>query len=126
MTPLGRFIAGALLTLGATSASAQGEAWPPLPKQGFISGRTATRADVAAGSAVFVPEIGGISAGRPLAIVIPQYAYYKEASKKTPAIIIQAEEVQGMKMLGAKLANGKNVVGLLENFELFGRTPPKK
>src|SRR5258706_13114051 len=100
--------------------------WPPLPKQGFISGRTATRADVVAGNAAFVPEVGGVSAGRPLAIMIPQYAYYKEGSKKTPVMIIQAEEIQGMQLLGARLANGKHVIGLLENFELLGKTPPRK
>jgi hypothetical protein len=110
MTPLRKLLAGAILAVSAAEANAQGEAWPALPKQGFISGRTATRSDVAAGNAVFVPEIGGVSAGRPLIIVIPQYAYYKEANKRTPAIIVQAEEVQGMKMLGARLANGKQVL----------------
>jgi hypothetical protein len=126
MTPLRKLLAGVLVAISAAGANAQGEAWPVLPKQGFISGRTATRSDIAAGNAVFVPEIGGVSAGRPLAIMIPQYAYYNEAGKRTPAIIVQAEEVQGMKMLGARLANGKQAVGLLENFELLGKTPPKK
>ena len=126
MTPLRRFFGGVLLVASAAGVNAQGEAWPPLPKQGFISGRTATRADVAAGNAVFVPEIGGVSAGRPLAIVLPQYAYYKEENKRTPAIVVQAEEVRGMKMLGARFANGKHVVGLLENFELLGKIPPGK
>ena len=106
-------------------ARAQVEPWPPLPKQGFIVGRTATRADVARGDAVFVPEVGGASAGKPLRITIPQYAYYKEGSKKTPVIIIQGEEVQGMKMVGARLANGESVVGLLANFELLGQVTPK-
>jgi len=123
MKPLGRFLVGLLIVAGA-GVNAQEEVWPSLPKQGFISGRTATRADVAAGNAVFVPEVGGVSVGRPLAIVIPQYAYYKEGGNKAPVIIIQAEEVQGMKMLGARRANGKHVVGLLENFELLGRAPP--
>lgn len=116
----------ALLAAGA-AANAQGDGWPPLPKEeGFIKGRTATRADVAAGKAVFAPEVGGTSVGKPLAITIPQYAYYKEGGKKTPAIVVQAEEVEGMKMVGARLANGKAVVGLLQNFDLLGKLPPGK
>ena len=126
MRPLGRFFIGLLFVAAVAGANAQGEAWPALPKQGFISGRTATRADVAAGNAAFVPEVGGVSVGQPLAIVIPQYAYYKNQMNRTPVIIIQAENVQGMNMLGARLANGKHVVGLLENFELLGTTPPRK
>jgi hypothetical protein len=125
MKPLRRFLLGLLVLVGA-GVNAQEAAWPPLPKQGFSSGHTATRADVAKGNAVFVPEVGGVSVGRPLAIVIPQYAYYKEEGKKEPVIVIQAEEVQGMKMLGARRTNGKHVVGLLENFELLGRTPPRR
>ena len=128
MRPIGRLFIWLLVVIAAAAAgvNAQGETWPALPKQGYISGRTATRADVAAGNAAFVPEVGGVSVGRPLAIVIPQYAYYKDQMKRTPVIIIQAENVQGMKMLGARLANGKHVVGLLENFELLGTTPPRK
>jgi len=128
MRPLAKFVAPLFVAVFAAGldAHAQVEAWPPLPKQGFIVGRTATRADVAAGNAAFVPEVGGVSAGMPLRMAIPQYAYYKEVNKKTPVIIIQAEEFQGMKMVGAKLANGKHVVGLLQNFELLGSAPPRK
>jgi hypothetical protein len=112
--------------MAATAAANAQEAWPPLPKEGFIAGRTATRADVAAGKAVFAPEAGGASVGKPLAVAIPQYAYYKEGGKRTPVIVVQAEEVQGMKMVGARLANGKAVVGLLQNFDLLGKVPPGK
>jgi hypothetical protein len=45
-----------LIFLGvAAAARAQGDAWPPLPKQDFVAGRSATQADVVAGRAVFVP-----------------------------------------------------------------------
>jgi hypothetical protein len=115
----------AALVAAAVATIAQ-EAWPPLPSEGFIKGRTATRADVAAGRAVFAPEVGGVSVGKPLAITIPQYAYYKEGGKRTPAIVVQAEEVQGMKMVGARLGSGKAVVGLLQNFDLLGKVPPRK
>jgi len=115
----------ALMAAGAV-ANAQGGAWPPLPNEGFIKGRTATPADVAAGRAVFAPQAGGASVGKPLAIAIPQYAYYKEGGKKTPVIVVQAEEVQGMRMVGARLASGKAVVGLLQNFDLLGKVPPGK
>jgi len=133
MTPIRRFVLGLILIVaGGGGMNAQEDAWPPLPNQGFVSGRIANRADVAAGNAVFVPEVAGLSVSQPLAILIPQYAYYKEEGKRTPVIVVQAEEVQvvqgnpGMKVLGARRADGKHVVGLLENFELLGRTPPRK
>jgi hypothetical protein len=67
-----------------------------------------------------------VSVGKALKITIPQYAYYKEGKKKTPAIIIQAEEALGLKLVGAKLADGRKVVGPLPNFELLGKVPPTK
>ena len=70
-------------------------------------------------------QTGGLSVGKPLKIAIPQYAYYREGGKRTPAIVVQAEEAQGIKMVGARLADGKGVVDLLENFQLLGKVPPK-
>src|SRR5262249_46239678 len=77
-------------------AYAQADVWPPLPKQEFVAGRAATRADIVAGRAAFVAESGGVAVGKPLKITVPQYAYHKEeGGKRTPVIIIQAEEAQG-------------------------------
>jgi hypothetical protein len=66
--------------------------WPPLPKQGFINGRAATPADVAAGNAVFSAAVAGGAVGKstPLRIKIPQYAYYKLESDSFSAIPLRA------------------------------------
>jgi hypothetical protein len=115
----------------ATEAAA--ENWPPLPKQGFISGRVATPADVAAGNAVFSAAVGGGAVGKstPIRIQIPQYAYYKEGATKIPVIVLQVErvDVQGastvqMTSVGAVRLDGKKFIGLLTSFELLGRAPP--
>src|SRR5262249_60338051 len=81
-----------VLFLGTEAAT---QDWPPLPKQGFISGRIATPADVAAGNAVFSAAVSGGAVGKstPLRIQIPQYAYYKEGGTKNPAIVLQAERL---------------------------------
>jgi hypothetical protein len=122
-----------VLFLG-TEAAAQD--WPPLPKQGFISGRVATPADLAVGNAVFSGAVVGGAAGKstPLRIQIPQYAYYKEGGTKIPAIVLQAErvdiqkqggEVVQMPLVGALKPDGRKVVGLLTNFELLGTVHPR-
>ena len=123
-----------LLLLGAAAtrpivapAHAQADAWPPLPRQEFVAGRAATRADILAGRAAFVAESGGLAVGKPLKITIPQYAYHKEeGGKKTPVVIIQAEEAQGLKLVGVRLANGKSGILPLHSVQLLGRTPPAK
>lgn len=120
----GRFAVVIFLVVAAADLQAQGEQWPPLPEQKFVAGRAATRADVAAGRAVFSAETGGVLVGKPLKIAIPQYAYYKEGGRRTPAIVVQAEEAQGLQLVGARLANGKSVVPL-ENIQLLGKVPPK-
>jgi hypothetical protein len=110
--------------------------WPPLPKQGFISGRAATPADVAAGNAIFSATVGGGAVGKstPLRIKIPQYAYYKEGGTKIPVVVLQAErvdirkesgEVVQMTSVGALKPDGKKVIGLLTSFELLGQVRPR-
>src|SRR5258708_37652040 len=85
----------ALLFALCLGTEAVTQEWPALPKQGFISGRVATPADVAAGNAVFSAAVGGGGVGKstPLRIQIPQYAYYKEGGTKIPGIVLQAERV---------------------------------
>jgi hypothetical protein len=116
--------------LGTEAAA---EDWPPLPKQGFMSGRVATPADVAAGNAVFSTAVGGGAVGKstPIRIEIPQYAYYREGGTKSPVIVLQAErvDIQGanavqMDSVGAVKPDGKKFVGLLTSFELLGRNAP--
>lgn len=94
--------------------------WPNLPSGGFISGRAATQNDLEAGNAVFVSQTGNVVIGKPLKIEIPQYGYHLEKEKKTPVIIVQAEEAQNNKIIGARNLNGGELVGLLNEFELLG------
>ena len=122
-----------VLLLGNEAAT---QNWPPLPKQGFISGRVATAADVAAGNAVFSASVAGGAVGKSTAlrIRIPQYAYYKEGGTKIPVIVLQAERIdiqkQGgvlvqMASVGALRPDGKKFVGILTNFELLGPVAPR-
>lgn len=107
-----------------------------MPKKGFISGRVATPADVAAGNAAFSVSVGGDAVGKstPLRIQIPQYAYYKEGRTKIPVIVLQAERIDMQKrgeelvqttLFAALMADGTKITGLLTDFELLGRLPPK-
>jgi hypothetical protein len=126
----------ALLFVLCLGTEAVTQDWSPLPKQGFISGRVATPADVAAGNAVFSAAVGGGGVGKstPLRIQIPQYAYYKEGGTKIPVIVLQAErvdiqkeggEVVQMTSVGALKPDGRKVIGLLTSFELLGTVRPR-
>src|SRR5258705_5633859 len=105
-------LAALLLGLGI-AAGAQPVKWPPLPGQGFIVGRAATKGDVDAGNAVFVAADGDRIIGVPRFMEIPQYAYFVDNGKRVPAIILQAEEVQGQTLLGARLLNDQYMVGFI-------------
>jgi hypothetical protein len=122
-----------ILLLGSGAVS---QDWPSLPKVGFISGRVATPADVAAGNAVFSASVAGGAVGKatPIRIRIPQYAYYKEGGTKIRVIVLQAEhidihkpsgELVQMESVGAVKPDGKKFIGLLTSFELLGPVPPR-
>jgi hypothetical protein len=100
--------------------------WPELPKEGFICGRPATNDDIDKGNAVFVLEASGKVIGQPLDITIPQYAYHvdKKTGKRTPGIIIQAEQAQGNKIIGMRTFHGTEMAGLLGEYELLGVEKP--
>lgn len=110
------------LTTFSAGASAQ-DSWPPLPDKGFVVGRPATLEDIKAGNAVFVASEDGRSIGKPLDIIIPQYAYLKSEGLKIPVILVQAEEAKGMKMVGARDFSGQAHVANLQEFQLLGLTP---
>ncbi|TXH87569.1 MAG: hypothetical protein E6Q78_14030 [Rhodoferax sp.] len=123
---MNRFIALCLSIFGITGAvAAESVAWSPLPKDGFISGRAASKADVEAGRAVFVAAKGDVIIGKPIAMQIPQYAWHKEGNRKTPVVVIQAEEASGQKIIGARLSDGQYLAGTLAEFELLGMNTPK-
>jgi hypothetical protein len=97
--------------------------WPPLPTNGFIAGRAATLDDMKAGRAVFT--LGG----KALDLEIPQYGIHvsEETKQRTPGIIVQAElSADGkMSVVGMKKIENGEIVGLLREFVLLGKTPPR-
>ena len=114
------FIAASLFCLSALA-----EVWPSLPTEDFTKGRAATRDDVDEGRAVFVGEANDMMIGVPIDITIPQYAYLNRDGKKQAVIVIQAEQVQNDKIIGAKLLNGQDIAGFMKDFELLGNQQPK-
>jgi hypothetical protein len=100
-------------------------AWPPLPATGFVVGRAATDKDVADGNAVFALRAYGVPFGKPLDIVIPQYAYLiKKGQQPLPVIVVQAEEGKGMKIFGVRDMNGKTATARESELQLLGTHPP--
>jgi hypothetical protein len=83
-----------VLSILPAAAAAQAPVWPALPSQEFIRGRPATKADVAAGNAVFVAAIGEKVIGRALEMPIPQYAYFNDRGRKIQVVVVQAEELR--------------------------------
>ncbi|RDV23885.1 hypothetical protein DXV75_16890 [Alteromonas aestuariivivens] len=97
--------------------------WPDLSTIGYISGRAAVEEDINKGIAVFVLRSGQDIIGKPLKISLPQYAIHKdpESGQDTRVVIIQAEEANEQKVLGAYDFSQKSfMVGLLNEFTLLG------
>jgi len=114
-----------LFTFMGLSYVAAAEEWPSLPDKGFILGRAATEKDVADGNAIFVAKSNGIIIGKPIAIMIPQYAYLLEGNdKKRPVIVIQAEDANGIKLFGVRDLDGKEYVTKETDLNLLGSEPP--
>ena len=125
-------LAGLILIATISAALAQGSAqgpasaaWPPLPTTGFVSGRAATDKDVAEGNAVFALRAYGIPFGKPLDIVIPQYAYLiKKGEPPLPVIVVQAEEGKGVKIFGFRDMHGNAATARESELKLLGTHPP--
>ena len=99
--------------------------WPPLPTTGFVSGRTATDEDVAAGNAIFVLKAYGAYFGKPMDIAIPQYAYLTKAGEKpVPVIVVQAEIGKGIKLFGVRGLDGDKSTARDFELKLLGTKPP--
>ena len=114
-------------TPGSTQSAAPGagQSWPPLPTTGFVSGRAATDKDVAEGNAVFVLRAYGTAFGKPLDVVIPQYAYLiRNGQQKLPVIVVQAEEGKGIKIFGIRDFNGTPATAKQSELQLLGTHPP--
>ena len=115
-----------LTILGISLASAQqSPGWPPLPTSGFISGRPATDKDIMEGNAVFALRAYGVAFGKPLDVVIPQYAYLtKRGQRPIPVIVVQAELGKGLKIFGVRDLNGKTATARDSELQLLGTHPP--
>ena len=112
-----------LIALGASAALAQ--SWPALPATGFISGRPATDKDVSDGNALFVLKAHGHYFGKPVDIVIPQYAYLlNKGDKPVPVIVVQAEQERSIKLFGVRAPNGEVFVVKAPELQLLGAKPP--
>jgi hypothetical protein len=112
-----------LLCLSLLLVSASVE-FPPLPSKGFMHGRAAKLKDVKNHSAVFVLDRGEGTQARPLAIEIPQYARIKKSGEY--AIVVQAEVLDGLRLVGLRTFNGGTMVALMSEVKLLGRHPPRK
>lgn len=117
----------ASLALAPTLAFAEAIAWPDLPDTCFVSGRSATNADVDIGCAAFLINVKGKAAGTPIKLVIPQYAMHIEqgTGKETPVIIIQAEQNGDIKAVGYReLGTEQLGAALLKEVRLLGTKKP--
>ena len=114
-------------TPGSTPSPAPeaGQSWLPLPTTGFVSGRAATDKDVADGNAVFALRAYGVAFGKPLDVVIPQYAYLiRNGQQKLPVIVVQAEDGKGIKIFGVRDFDGKTATAKQSELQLLGTHPP--
>jgi len=111
----------AALMLGAVAMAA--DTWPPLPTRGFLTGRAAVSTDVEKGDAIFVGEKQGKVIGKPLAVPIPQYGILTVPN--LPVIVVQAEEVNGEKLYGARDFAGGAYVVKQEHLKLLGTKKPQ-
>src|SRR5207302_866893 len=101
--------------------------WPPLSEFKSTHGRAANAADVNDGAAIFVLGDKEKPSGNPINIALPQYAFHvdSETGKKTPCIVIQAEEIEGRRLIGALLLPKRGALaGFFNEFELLGSKNP--
>lgn len=113
-----------LIIITATSslhAMAEEMVFPPLPTEGFVSGRIATQEDVKKGDAAFatLPEQRLVRQAVP--IPVPQYAIYRGGEESQLVFVIQVEKVNGKLTIGARPVEGGDlVIGEATDFRLLG------
>lgn len=121
-----------LLTLSlamlAPAALAGDIEWPDLPQTCYVKGRAGDASDVREHCAAFVATSkDGKAIGKPLKIVVPQYAYHidPKTKKKTPVIVLQAENAMGIPIVGFEIVGGGMMVDTLNSLQLLGTKKPK-
>lgn len=117
----------AALAMASTPTLADTITWPDLPKTCFVSGRSATSADVDSGCAAFLIHVKGQAAGTPIKLDIPQYAMHVDEAtgNETPVILIQAEENGEIKAVGYReLGTDQLGAAQLREVRLLGTQKP--
>lgn len=109
---------------------AMAQTWPPLPTQGFVSGRPANEKDVADGNAIFVAKVDNRIIGTPILIAIPQYAYVTDVhltkgGPQIPVIVVQAEQAADQQLFGVRDFSGHEYVVTAVDVKLLGSRPPQ-
>ena len=102
--------------------------WPDLSTIKYVSQRHAVASDIDSGAAVFLLQSEGINIGKPIPIEIPQYAIHSdgETGVRSYVVIVQAEEANGQKIIGAlNVETQEFMAGLLYEFEFLGKIKPK-
>lgn len=115
------------LLIGAVAYAEETIIWPSLCDVDSVSGRAASKADVQEGRAVFLLQAEDVSAGFPLDIAIPQYAYHidSETNERSAVVIIQAEKLDDKSYAGAlDIESGRYLAAFLWEFELIGTEAP--
>lgn len=118
----------ALFLLTSSAALAERVAWPDLAKVCHVKGRAASEGDIKKGCAAFLLQSNGRYVGRPIKLLIPQYAFHIEdgTGKRTPVVVIQAEEGQGLQAVGYRVVGSDELgVSLLTELQLLGTKRPK-
>ena len=101
--------------------------WPSLSDYKYTSDRQATEDDINLGAAVFMLQVEGKNIGKPIDIIIPQYAIHidQETGEKTKVIIIQAEETDDSQVIGAiNIQTDEFIAALKFEFEFLGNKKP--
>ncbi len=74
---------------------------------------------------MFALRAYGVPFGKPLDVVIPQYAYLtKRGHEPIPVIVVQAELGKGLKIFGVRGLNGKTATARDSELQLLGTHPP--
>jgi len=101
--------------------------WPQLSTVPYVSGRPATKHDIATGGAAFLIGSDEVSQGVPIDIAIPQYAFHRAEGTNalTPVVVVQAERSWNAEMAGLlDVRTGKHMVSFLWELQLLGVHPP--